>query len=257
MKIFIVIPAYNEERRIGKTLEEYSNFFENIRTQEKIDYEILVVVNNTTDRTVEVIEAKSDKNKKIKYLNLAQRGKGYAVIQGFKEGLADSSEFIGFVDADLATKPQEFYRLFNSIRNYDGVIASRYVKGAIVRPKQTWRRVLVSRIFNYFIRVVMFLPYRDTQCGAKIFKRSAIKAIVKDVKMSQWAFDVDVLYSLNKYGFKIREVPTVWSDREYSKINFMRSGPKMALGVLRLRILHSPIRKFMKVYDKILKSLRL
>ena len=83
------MPAYNEEKRIGKTLEEYSSFFENLRKSKKIDYEILVVINNTKDNTEKVVKSYSKKNKRIIYLNLVRGGKGYAVIEGFKDALKE------------------------------------------------------------------------------------------------------------------------------------------------------------------------
>ena len=251
-KVSIVIPAYNEEKRIGKTLETYSNYFERLRKKRELDYEILIVINNTTDKTEYIVKAWRKKNKKIRYLNLIRGGKGYALIEGFKDALKRDNNLIGFVDADMATSPEYFYDLIKFIDVYDGVIASRYMKGSIIEPKPTIQRLIAKRIFNFLIRIVLFLPYRDTQCGAKIFKRYALEKVLQDISMSQWAFDVDLLYSLKKIGFRIKEIPTKWSDKEYSKINFWKAGPWMALGVIRLRMINSPLKKFVRIYDKFL-----
>ena len=94
------------------------------------------------------------------------------------------------------------------------------------------------------------MPYRDTQCGAKLFKRKAIESVISNLSMSQWAFDVELLYHLRKKGFVIKEIPTRWSDKEYSKIHFAKAGPFMALSIVRLRLLNSPFKSFVKVYNK-------
>ena len=147
MKVAIIIPAHNEEKRIAKTLEAYLFYFENLRKQKLLDYEILVVINNSKDKTLDIVKSFSKKNIRAKYLNLVKGGKGYAVLEGFKEALRKENDLIGFVDADMATKPEAFYDLIRNLGKNDGAIASRYVKGAIVEPKPTLSRIISSRIF--------------------------------------------------------------------------------------------------------------
>jgi len=249
--VTIIIPAYNEEKRIAGTLEEYGKFFTNLKKTKKLDSEILVVINNTHDLTEEIVKKYRKKYKIIKYLNFKQGGKGFAIMEGFKEALKDKrSGLIGFVDADMATGPDAFYDLVKNIGRCDGIIASRYVSDAKVSPKQTWKRVFVSRIFNFLIRTLFLMPYKDTQCGAKLFKKEVINKIVRHLGMTQWAFDVELLYLIRKAGFKILEYPTVWADREYSKINFMKAGPRMALSIIRLRLINS-------VFEPLLKPLKI
>ena len=108
MKICIVIPAYNEEKRIGKTLEEYGAFFTNLKNKD-FQYQILVVINNTKDKTEEVVKNISKKYKEINYLNLKPGGKGFAIIEGFKWAIKKDFDLIGFVDADIATGPEAFF----------------------------------------------------------------------------------------------------------------------------------------------------
>lgn len=252
-KISIIIPAHNEEKRISKTLEHYSLHLENLRNEVKIEYEIIVVINNTKDKTEEIVKFAQKSNSRIRYLNFRQGGKGFAVIEGFKEALKGDSDFIGFVDADMATSPEEYSKLFFSIRNYDGAIADRYLPQSTVYPPVTFRRIIVSRIFNFLIRSILQLPYKDTQCGAKIFRREAVKAMLQHLTMSQWAFDVELLYILKKNGYYVKSTPTIWIDKEFSKINFWKAGPWMFLGIIRLRLLHSPLRQFIRVYDKLIR----
>jgi glycosyltransferase involved in cell wall biosynthesis len=249
MKLSIIMPAYNEEKRIGRTLEEYSKEFEALRKRKLLDYNLLVVINGTTDNTEKIVKSFRKKNNRITYLNLKEGGKGHAIIQGFKHELKGNSDLIGFVDADMSTLPKEFFRLASQVKHYDGVIASRYHKKSAVEPKPTLQRMIASRIFNLWIRTLFIFPYRDTQCGAKIFKKYALKKVVDSLLVTKWAFDVDLLYNLRKHRFKINEVPTTWSDKEYSKINFMRSGPFMALSMLRLRLLNSPFKSIVRLYD--------
>lgn len=252
--ISIIIPAHNEEKRIGKTLEEYGRFFEKKRKDKEIeDFEIIVVLNACKDRTIDVVKKAEKKFGRIRHLDFEKGGKGFAVIEGFKEALNGKSNFIGigFVDADMATAPEAFYDLIKNIRDYDGIIASRYIRGAVVNPKQSIQRVIVSRVFNFLIRALYFMPYRDTQCGAKIFKRDAIESILPSLGLTQWAFDVDLLYQLKKKGFKVREFPTIWMDKEYSKLNFIKVSPRMAISIIRLRIIHSPFRFIARIYDRL------
>ena len=252
MKIAIIIPAHNEEKRIGHTLSLYSSYFENLRKKthpKKFDYEILVVINATNDKTEEIVKNFKKKNKRISYLNLIKGGKGYAIIEGFKHALKKDFDFLGFVDADAATPPKAFYDLIKNINGFDGIIASRYVKGAIVNPKQSIQRIIVSRIFNFLVRILFLMPYKDTQCGAKIFKKIVIEKIIDKIGITQWAFDVDLLYQIKKEGFRIKEFPTIWSDKEYSKINFVKSGPRMALSIIRLRLINSKLKFIVRGYD--------
>jgi len=250
-KVVIVIPAYNEQKRIGATLQAYGEFFNRLKKEKIIDYEILIVINNTKDKTEDIVRFHQNNNKNIKYLNLKRGGKGYAITQGFKEALKWKNELIGFIDADMATKPEAFYDLILNIKNYDGIIGSRYVKGAKVKPRQTFARIFVSRMFNFLIRTLFLMPYVDTQCGAKLFKRKVIEIIAEKLEMTQWAFDVELLHKTKNNHFRIKEHPTTWSDKSYSKINFMKSGPKMVLAIIRLRIINSGLRFLVKGYDKL------
>lgn len=252
MRLSIIIPAYNEEKRIEEKLAVYSKYLSNLMKEKKIDYEILVVINATKDKTLEIVKRFSKSNSNIRYLNLEKGGKGYAIIEGFKDALKRKNDFIGFVDADLATSPEAYYNLLTSTKDADGVIASRYLKSSVVDPKPTIQRIFASRIYNFLLRLLFSLPYRDTQCGAKIFRRAVLEKIIPSLTITQWAIDIDLIYNARKAGFKIKEAPTVWSDRAYSTINFMQAGPWMALAAVRLRLINSPLNFIVKIYDKTL-----
>ena len=150
MKLSIIMPAYNEGKRIGNTLNSY------LRYKWKYPIEIIVVLNGCTDNTLDVVK----KFHKIKYRVLKQPSKGNALITGFKLAKGD---LIGYVDADNATKPYVLDKLVNSIGNYDGVIGSRYVKGAVLIKKQPLIRRILGRGFNVLVRLVLGLRFKDTQ----------------------------------------------------------------------------------------------
>ncbi len=243
-KATIVIPAYNEEKRICKTLEAYSAYFESLRKDKKLDYDILVVINNTKDKTEEIVKRFTKENSRIKYLNFIQGGKGFAIIEGFKEALKRDNELIGFVDADMATSPEEYWKLIKNIGEYGGVIASRRLKHSMVNA--SLYRKLTNRGFNILVRLLLHLPYYDTQCGAKLFKRETIKELLTDKINPQWAFDVDLLHKLRNK--KIKEIPTKWEDKAGSKISFI-TPIKMFSSIVRLRLLYSPLNFIIKGYD--------
>ena len=253
-KISIIIPAYNEEKRIKETLNSNLKFFKNLKKRKILDFEMIVAVNGSKDRTIEIVKGFAKKNKELRYLNLKRGAKGYAVIEGFKEALKGKSNLIGFKDADMATSPESFYELIKKINNYDGIIASRYIKGSIIAPKPAPERIFASRIFNFMTKIVLGLHFKDTQCGAKLFKRKSLEKTIPELTFSQLAFDVEILYIMKKLGFKIKEVPTIWSDKEYSKVNFAKSGPVMFLAIIRLRILNSPFKSLIKFYDGVVNA---
>lgn len=242
VKLSIVVPAYNEEGRIRKMLEAYSDYFNKLVKDKKIEYELIVVINNTKDRTEDVVKEVMKKNKRVFYLNFKRGGKGFAVKEGFKEALRRKSDLIGFVDADLATPPGSFYVLVKGIGDNDGAIASRYLPESEIFPAYTFRREVVAKVFNFLVNSLFALNLSDTQCGAKLFNRCATEMIVKNVKMSQWAFDVELLYVMKKKGLSVRELPTKWWDVAGSKIKIIKSSLQMFLSLIQLRILHSPFR---------------
>jgi glycosyltransferase involved in cell wall biosynthesis len=252
--VSITIPAYNEEKRIGKTLEEYAKFFRDKKIAKEIkNFEILVVINNTKDKTEEVVKKYQKKYEEIIYLNFLEGGKGFAIIEGFKNALKRKNDLIGFVDADLATQPEKYYELIQNIKEADGAIASRWKKGA--KNNYGLKRKIFSRGFNLATRLILFLPYRDTQCGAKIFKRKAIKSIIDNLGTTRWAFDIDLLYKLKKSDSKIKEVPTVWKDMEGSNINLSKVPLQMFLAIIRLRLLNSPFKFIVTVYNRFIPKL--
>ncbi|MEK6934312.1 MAG: dolichyl-phosphate beta-glucosyltransferase [Nanoarchaeota archaeon] len=243
VKLSIIIPAHNEENRIKKTLQEYIKFF---NSKLKNNYEILIIPNGCTDNTVKIIKDLSKKYKTIKYKELIKGDKGLALITGFK---LVNSDLIGFIDADNSTNAEEFYKLVKNINNYDCVIASRWMKNSVVNIKQPILRIVAGRVFNFLVKSLLGLMYHDTQCGAKLFKRQAIKKIYQNLGITKYAFDIDLLYLLKLNGYKIKEIPIKWSDTLGSTLNVPKASFEMFLAIIRLRLIYSNLNFIVKAYD--------
>ncbi len=202
-ELTIVIPAHNEQNRIRPTLESYLSYFGGRA-------ELMVVLNGCTDGTLSVVTAVERKCPELRVLDFPRPiGKGGAVKEGF---LHARGQTVGFVDADGATTPEEFQRLVSALQTADGVIASRWMRGAQVFNRTSWLRRLASRSLVLMTYLLFRLPYADTQCGAKVFRRPVIKTIASSLQLRTMAFDVELLLRARAAGFKVIEVPTIWTD---------------------------------------------
>ena len=257
-KLSIIMPAYNEEKRIGITLDKYGGFFQKAKKDKKIsDFEIIVVLNACKDNTIGIVKKFKKKYREIRFLNFKQGGKGFAVTEGFIDALKRDNNLIGFVDADMATPPEAFYDLVRNIGKYDGVIASRWGKNSIIRSKQPIIRIITSRCFNFIVRSILLLNLPDTQCGAKLFKKKGLEGFIENIKFAEWAFDVEFLYRLKKRGLKIKAVPTIWEDKKGSKVNLLKVPFQMFASVMRLRLIYSPFGFIVRLYDKLPEKIKI
>jgi len=237
--ISIIIPAYNEQNRIERTLRAYHSFFSSLKDKNQLDYSLIVVLNGCVDNTAEVVTKIADELDDIFLLDLKKAGKGYAIKQGFAYALQQPSTLIGFVDADMATDSEQFYRLVQNMDSFDGVIASRYMKGSIITPpRPKFKRWGSKLIYEPLVRMVLGLRFHDLQCGAKLFKRNVIETIVNRLTIDQWAFDIELLYLCRKNNFIVKEVPTEWHDKADSKLNPVGAGLKMLKSVWQIRSTH-------------------
>ncbi|MBC8206602.1 MAG: glycosyltransferase family 2 protein [Kiritimatiellales bacterium] len=237
MKLSIIIPAHNEEHRLPPMLEAYAVYF-----QEKYgnEAELIVVPNFCEDRTAEVARAFAERFPNLKVLDdPGYVGKGGAVVLGAQ---AAEGDLIGFVDADGATSPEAFDDLAEKISVDGCIIASRWLKESKMSPKQPLSRRVASRCFNLMVRVMFGLRVTDTQCGAKVFRREVLQQVMRNMGVTNWAFDVDMLFQVKRLGASIREVPTIWNDVAGSKIQVCRSSVQMFVAMVRLRMFYSPLR---------------
>jgi glycosyltransferase involved in cell wall biosynthesis len=232
MLLSIVIPAYNEEKRIPLMLGAYLDFFRNTNA------EFIVVPNGCRDNTLKVVEEFKKRNQdRIVVVNIPEAiGKGGAVRRGFSIAKGD---VIGFVDADGATEPAEFNRLIKVAKEHDGAIASRWKSGSEVIGRNFFRK-MVSFGFIIFVKMIFWMPYFDTQCGAKIFKRSVVSALLPDLKVNNMAFDVEFLYKARRRGYDIVECPSRWVDKSSSAMlgsawGIISGSVKMLITLLKIR----------------------
>jgi len=219
----IIIPAYNEETRIKRAIE---NLIEGFPDQE------IIVVCDGEDNSDDIIKSFSFRYPNIRLLCFGNRlGKGGALIQGFK--VAEGKE-ICFVDADESVSIDDLKGMFHALHCVDGVIASRRLKRSKILIKQPIQRRLASRIFNIFVRMLFGLPFEDTQCGAKVFKQEAILNILNDLKTTGFETDVEILWRLRKMGYRIREYPISWKHSEGTKFKLSDS-KGMLISLIRTR----------------------
>lgn len=245
-KVSIIMPAYNEEKRIAPTLVDYLGFFGNLKEKGEIDFEIVVVLNACVDNTRGVVEGFACEELVI--LEFERGGKGFAIVEGWKDALMRDAEIIGFVDADGATSARAFYDLVLNLKSYDGAIGNRWDKRSNVVVPQTTLRKVLSRGFNLIVRSLFLFTHRDTQCGAKIFTRELVRKVYHKLGSSEWSFDVDLLFYARREGARIRSVPTTWHDKKDSKIDLKKTPITMFLSAVRLRLIHSPLSFLVRVY---------
>jgi len=221
----IVIPAYNEEGRIEAVL---LNYCEHFPTQE-----IIVVCNGCTDDTPNIAGGLCATYSQIRTLCFEEKtGKGGAIIEGFRVAEGDA---VGFVDADESVEPSDVDRMLEVLSDADGVIASRRLKESRILVKQPLKRRIASQLFNIIVRVMFGLNFRDTQCGAKVFRREAIRSVLDSLTAKGFEFDVELLWQLKKRGYRVIEFPVTWKHSEGSTFS-MASAPRMFLSLLRVRL---------------------
>lgn len=237
----VIIPAHNEEARIETTLADYAGVF--------YDSEIIVVLNGCTDGTEACVRGVRARYPNVEYVEIQHAvGKGGAVRAGF---LVARSSIIGFADADGATPAAEMRRLFERLGTFDGVIASRWMKESRVTKAQPFRRRVASRVFNAFARLFFGLKFRDTQCGAKVFRADALQKVIRNVETSNMAFDVDLLFAMKNAGLNVSEEPTEWQDVSGTSVHLAYASMRMFSALVRLRLRYSALRLLLPAFDRI------
>ncbi len=213
MKLSVVIPAYNEEKRIASTLNSISQYLR----KQNYDWEIVVVIDGAKDNTY---GAALEAQKAIPELriinNQINHGKGYVVRQAMTDAKGD---FRLFMDADNSTDISEIGKFWHWFDNgYDIVIGSIEVEGAKITEKAGWHRRILGHLAKLIIRVMLIWEIKDTQRGFKCFSKRTIEPIFSRQKIERWGFDFEILYIAKKHGFKIKEVPVIWNNPAESKV---------------------------------------
>lgn len=218
----IIIPSYNEHARIERTLVRVMECVESSGW----DAEVIVVDDGSTDDTAAIIKRWMREKPQLSLVkNEGNRGKGYSVRNGL---LQARGEIVMFTDADLSAPIEEAERLFTSIRaGADVAIGSRWLDKQRQTIHQPLYRRFFGRCFNVLTRLVMGLPYADTQCGFKAFRREAAQVIFRLQRIERWGFDPEILFIARKLGYRIDEVPVTWGHDERSQMSYLRDGAKM------------------------------
>lgn len=228
MLLSVVIPAYNEERRIGATLRDVTEYLE----RQPYSSETLVVDDGSFDGTTDVVERYAREHPLVRLLRAPHGGKGHAVRAGM---LAAAGEYRFLCDADLSMPIAELGKFLPPrLADYDVAIGSREAPGAR-RIGEPLSRHLAGRLFNLFVRVAAVPGVQDTQCGFKCFTAEAARALFALQRLQGFAFDVEVLFLARRMGMRVVEVPIEWRYRAESKVSPVRHALGMARDVLRVR----------------------
>ncbi len=228
--ISIVIPAYNESARIGRALDEV------LRCIHERDWhaEVVVVNDGSSDRTAAIVQEFAELHPEVRLLNNPEnRGKGFSVRQGILHAVG---EIVMFTDADLSAPMEEAERLFDALRQgADIAIGSRWLDRKRQTMHQPLYRQFFGRCFNAITRLVMGLPFADTQCGFKAFRRPVAQTIFQLQRIERWGFDPELLFIALKRGYQIREVPVTWGHDERSRLSYLKDGIKMLEDIAYIR----------------------
>ena len=227
----VIIPAYNEENRLPKTLKAVDQYLK----KQDYEYEILAVNDGSKDKTAEMVRRLESQIKGLRLLDNEQNhGKGYAVRQGM---LGAKGDFRVFMDADNSTSIDHIEKMWPEFEaGNDVVICSRDLKESVISTKQSWWRIRLGNIFNLMVQIFSGLwGLWDTQCGFKGFSSRGAQDIFSRARINRWAFDVEVLVIAKKLGYNMKEIPVIWVNDAHSKVN-LKGMIQMLFEILQIRI---------------------
>jgi len=232
----IIVPAFNEERRLPPTLIDVIDFFD----RGALSYEVLVIDDGSTDGTAEVVRKFERVRNQVRLIQLPRNyGKGHAVRLGV---LNSRGSRILFADADGATPIQEFERLHAALSSgADVAIGSRALSSTETKVATSIHRRLLGRVFNKCVNMVLLPSIADTQCGFKMFTRKAALFLFRRQRADRFSFDVELLYMAHKADLAIKEVPINWRNVPGSKVNLVLDSLSMLRDVFRFKVIHRGI----------------
>jgi dolichyl-phosphate beta-glucosyltransferase len=225
----IIIPSYNEELRLPATLERIAAYL----GANAADTEVLVVDDGSKDRTAQVAESFRRVLPQLRVIpNGVNRGKGYSVRHGMQEARGDT---VLFTDADLSAPIEEAPKLIEALRTYDVAIGSRALDRSLISVHESPFREFAGIVFNKIVQVVLRLPFVDTQCGFKAFRRERCRIIFEQQRIERFGFDPELLYLARHHGLQTVEIPVRWAHSPATKVNMLRDSIQMFLDVFTIR----------------------
>ena len=228
-QLSIIVPSFNEEVRLPASLQLIAAYVSSANRST----EVLVVDDGSKDRTAEVAASFADRIPNLRVLrNGENRGKGYSVRHGMQEA---QGEYVLFSDADLSAPIEEADKLLSALRQYDIAIGSRALDRDLIEVHESLFREFAGIIFNRIVRIVLWLPFVDTQCGFKAFRREPCRIIFEQQRIERFGFDPELLYLARHHGLKATEIPVRWSHSPATKINMMRDSIQMFIDVFTIR----------------------
>jgi len=225
----IIVPSYNEELRLPPSLRLIADYIE----KTGLETEVIVVDDGSNDQTAAVSETFRGRIPNLRVVsNGENRGKGYSVRHGMIEARGD---IVLFTDADLSAPIEEADKLIAALDEYDVAIGSRALDRKLISVHESRFREFAGIIFNKIVRIVLWLPFVDTQCGFKAFRRERCKIIFEQQRIERFGFDPELLYLARHHGLKSVEIPVRWAHSPATKINMMRDSIQMFLDVFTIR----------------------
>jgi glycosyltransferase involved in cell wall biosynthesis len=224
----VIIPAYNEENRLPRTLEQVFNFLKNQPYQS----EVLVVENGSTDGTLAAARTFAEQNPSLRVFQEPYNGKGLAARRGVNEA---RGEYLFLCDADLSMPVEEVVKFLPpALTDFDIAIASREAPGAVRHNEPAYRH-FTGRVFNTLIRWLVLPKIQDTQCGFKCFRAQAARQLFESQTLMGWSFDVEILFLAHRRGLRVKEIPIHWYYNGESKVSILRDSLRMFLDLLLIR----------------------
>jgi len=229
VELSIIVPSYNEELRLPSSLDRIAAYV----AESGRCTEVLVVDDGSKDKTAAVAAAYADRIANLRVLkNGENRGKGYSVRHGMLEA---KGKVVLFTDADLSAPIEEADKLLAAMGEYDVSIGSRAMDRSLIKVHESAFREFAGIVFNRIVRIVLRLPFVDTQCGFKAFRRERCWIIFEQQRIKRFGFDPELLYLARHHGLKSVEIPVRWSHSPATKINMMRDSIQMFVDVFTIR----------------------
>jgi len=228
-ELSIVIPSFNEELRLPTTLREISSYIRSSRRET----EVIVVDDGSTDRTSDVANSFRGEIQRLRVVaNKENRGKGYSVRHGMMEA---HGRVVLFTDADLSAPIAEADKLLAALADHDVAIGSRAMDRSLISVRQSLFREYAGIIFNFIVRAILRLPFVDTQCGFKAFRRDRCRVIFEQQRIERFGFDPEILYLARHHGLSSAEIPVRWAHSPATKVSMWRDSIQMFLDVFVIR----------------------